>query len=82
MLLTIECVVSCVLFGTFIIISVLKNPTVWINEYPEPVQKRYNGDMIYWLNTGKIEKAVTERHFSDHYRPDKHSKIIIRRAAL
>lgn len=58
MLLTIECVVSCVLFGTFIIISVLKNPTVWINEYPEPVQKRYNGDMIYWLNTGKIEKRL------------------------
>lgn len=41
MILTIECVVSCVLFGTFIILSVLKNQIAWINEYPKPVQKRY-----------------------------------------
>ena len=41
MILAIECVVSCVLFGAFIILSVLKNQTEWINEYPEPVQKRY-----------------------------------------
>lgn len=41
MILAIECIVSCVLFGAFIILSVLKNQTAWINEYPEPVQKRY-----------------------------------------
>lgn len=41
MILAIECVVGCVLFGTFIILSVLKNQKAWINEYPEPVQKRY-----------------------------------------
>lgn len=41
MILAIECVVACVLFGTFIILSVLKNKESWINEYPEPVQMRY-----------------------------------------
>lgn len=40
-MLVVECVVSCILFGTFIILSVLKNQTAWINEYPESVQKRY-----------------------------------------
>ena len=41
MILAIECVASCVLFGAFIILSVLKNQEAWINEYPEAVQKRY-----------------------------------------
>ncbi|MGN0666147.1 MAG: hypothetical protein ACI4KF_06435 [Huintestinicola sp.] len=41
MILAIECIVSCVLFGAFIILSVMKNQTAWINEYPEPIQKRY-----------------------------------------
>lgn len=41
MILVMECVVSCLLFGIFIILSVLKNQTAWINEYPELVQKRY-----------------------------------------
>lgn len=41
MILAVECIISCILFGTFIILSVLKNQTLWINEYPEPVQKRY-----------------------------------------
>lgn len=41
MILAIECVIGCILFGVFIILSVLKNQTAWINEYPESVQKRY-----------------------------------------
>lgn len=41
MVLAVECVIGCILFGTFIVISVLKNQAAWINEYPEPVQKRY-----------------------------------------
>lgn len=41
MILAIECVVGCVLFGAFIILSVLKNKQAWINEYPKAVQKRY-----------------------------------------
>lgn len=41
MILAVECVISCVLFGTFIMVSVLTNQAAWINEYPEPVQKRY-----------------------------------------
>lgn len=41
MILAVECVIGCVLFGAFIILSVLKNQAAWINEYPEPVQKRY-----------------------------------------
>lgn len=41
MILVIEYVAGCVLFGAFIILSVLKNQKAWINEYPEAVQKRY-----------------------------------------
>lgn len=41
MILAVECVIGCILFGAFIILSVLKNQAAWINEYPEPVQKRY-----------------------------------------
>lgn len=41
MILVIECVAGCVLFGAFIILSILKNQKAWINEYPEAVQKRY-----------------------------------------
>lgn len=41
MILAVECVIGCILFGAFIILSVLKNQTAWINEYPEPIQKRY-----------------------------------------
>lgn len=41
MILAIECIASCALFGIFIILSVLKNQKAWINEYPEAVQKRY-----------------------------------------
>lgn len=41
MILVIECAAGCVLFGAFIILSVLKNQKAWINEYPEAVQKRY-----------------------------------------
>ena len=41
MMLVIECVVSCILFGMIIILSVLKNRASWINEYPELIQKRY-----------------------------------------
>lgn len=41
MILAVECVIGCILFGTFIILSVLKNQAAWINEYPESVQKRF-----------------------------------------
>lgn len=41
MILAIECVAGCALFGAFIMLSVLKNQKAWINEYPEAVQKRY-----------------------------------------
>ncbi len=32
---------GCVLFGAFILLSVWKNKDMWIQEYPEPVQRRY-----------------------------------------
>ena len=41
MILAIECVAGCILFGACIILSVIKNQKAWINEYPEAVQKRY-----------------------------------------
>lgn len=41
MMLVIECAVGCILFGTIIILSVLRNQAAWINEYPELIQKRY-----------------------------------------
>lgn len=41
MILAVECIIGCILFGTFIMLSVLKNQVAWINEYPEAVQKRY-----------------------------------------
>lgn len=41
MVLGIECIIGCVLFGAFILLSVLKNQVSWIHEYPEPVQQRY-----------------------------------------
>lgn len=41
MILALECAAGCVLFGAFIILSVLKNQKAWINEYPKAVQKRY-----------------------------------------
>lgn len=41
MILLIECIIGCFIFGTFIILSVLKNKEMWFHEYPQPVQKRY-----------------------------------------
>ena len=41
MILVIECIIGCILFGSFIMISVIKNQVAWINEYPESVQQRY-----------------------------------------
>lgn len=41
MMLVIECVMSCIIFGVIIILYVLRNQASWINEYPELVQKRY-----------------------------------------
>lgn len=41
MILLIECIIGCLIFGTFIILSVLKNKEMWFHEYPESVQERY-----------------------------------------
>lgn len=41
MVLLLECIIGCLIFGTFILLSVLKNKEMWIQEYPESVQKRY-----------------------------------------
>lgn len=41
MILIIECILACIIFGIIIILSVVKNQVAWINEYPEPVQRRY-----------------------------------------
>lgn len=41
MILILECVIGCLIFGTFIVLSVLKNKDMWIQEYPESVQRRY-----------------------------------------
>ena len=41
MILAIACAAGCILFGAFIILSVIKDPTAWICEYPEAAQKRY-----------------------------------------
>lgn len=41
MILLFECIIGCIIFGAFIIVSVLKNKDMWIQEYPEEVQKRY-----------------------------------------
>ena len=41
MILILECIIGCLVFGMFIVISVLKNKDMWIQEYPESVQRRY-----------------------------------------
>ena len=41
MILILECIIGCLVFGTFIVLSVLKNKDMWIQEYPESVQRRY-----------------------------------------
>lgn len=41
MRLMIECILGCIIFGAIIIFSVLINPTAWIQEYPEPIQRRF-----------------------------------------
>ncbi len=41
MILVLECIIGCLIFGTFIKASVLKNKDMWIQEYPESVQRRY-----------------------------------------
>ena len=41
MILILECIIGCIVFGTFIVLSVLKNKDMWIQEYPESVQRRY-----------------------------------------
>ena len=41
MILVLECIIGCLIFGAFIIASVLKNKDMWIQEYPESVQRRY-----------------------------------------
>ncbi len=49
MILTLECVAACVLFGLAIVGSTLKNKTAWLHEYAPAVQQRFlecNPDFI------------------------------------
>lgn len=41
MVLVIECLIGCLIFGAVIILSLLKNKEFWFYEYPEPIQQRY-----------------------------------------
>lgn len=41
MILIIECVVACVIFGIAIVGSVLHNKTAWLHEYAPAVQQRF-----------------------------------------
>ena len=41
MILAIECLAACLLFGTAIVGSVLMNPAAWLHEYSPEVQKRF-----------------------------------------
>lgn len=41
MILFVESIACCIVFGIVIVGSTVKRPTFWLNEYPEPIQKRY-----------------------------------------
>ncbi|MDD5936630.1 MAG: hypothetical protein PUC65_13890 [Clostridiales bacterium] len=41
MVLALECVIACILFGFGIVISVIKNRTFWLEEYSPAVQERF-----------------------------------------
>ncbi len=41
MILIIECIAACIIFGAAIVGSVLKNKTAWLHEYSPDVQKRF-----------------------------------------
>lgn len=41
MVLAIECLIGCLIFGVVIILSLLKNKEFWLYEYPKPIQQRY-----------------------------------------
>lgn len=41
MILAVECVIGCLIFGVVIILSLLKNKEFWLYEYPKPIQQRY-----------------------------------------
>lgn len=64
MILAIECTIGCVLFGLFIILSVLKNQTAWFNEYPEVIQKRYielHGDFTIKEPEGVSKRVIIKK---------------------
>lgn len=41
MILAIECIAACIIFGTVIVGSALHNKTAWLHEYAPEVQKRF-----------------------------------------
>ena len=41
MILLIECIAACLIFGTGITVSIFINRTSWLHEYPLEVQKQY-----------------------------------------
>ncbi|MDO4189664.1 MAG: hypothetical protein Q4D29_11830 [Lachnospiraceae bacterium] len=41
MILAVECLSGCLIFGVTIILSLLKNKEFWLYEYPKPIQQRY-----------------------------------------
>lgn len=41
MILAVECLVGCLVFGAVILLTLMKNKEFWLNEYPKPVQQRY-----------------------------------------
>lgn len=41
MILAIECLAGCLIFGVVIILTLLKDKEFWLYEYPEPIQRRY-----------------------------------------
>lgn len=41
MILAMECLIGCLIFGVVIILTLLRNKEFWIYEYPKPIQQRY-----------------------------------------
>lgn len=59
MILIIECVVACVIFGVAIVGSVLHNKTAWLHEYAPAVQQRFIENNPDYKPKEKTKKTVS-----------------------
>ncbi len=74
----IECVLLCLVFGVFVMGSLLKNPEPWVSDYPPDIQKRHyqfltnqekserNEDEYLKNRSIKSEHESTENVKSEH----------------